>query len=78
MIIDNNSEITLKMKGVDAKIIYEALDEIAWKYAPIKWVGRYPNQRVQRVPNGKKGRQVLSTFNYIEKQLEEQQDDNTR
>ncbi|MGQ1928194.1 hypothetical protein [Ornithobacterium rhinotracheale] len=35
MQIKNNKEVTLIMNGVDATIIYEALNAMKWKYAQI-------------------------------------------
>lgn len=70
MQIKNDKEITLIMNGVDATIIYEALYNMMWKYAPLGYTKEYGNNILEYHPKGKKGKQVLSTYKYIERQLE--------
>lgn len=70
MQIKNDKEVTLVMKGIDATIIYEALEDMMWKYAPLGYTNEYRNNKLEHFPKGKKGKQVLSTYKYIERQLE--------
>lgn len=71
MQIKKDKEVTLIMNGVDATIIYEALKSMMWKYAPLGYTyDEYGIRKLEYLPEGKKGRQVLSTYKYIERQLE--------